>query len=296
MKRLKKKRGKGGYIMTDFETQLNELLERAKNIKSPINAAPLGTNINEYNMPSEVWMNDVQIFYENYLKDYALEARMQSLLLNRGLGAYSKLVSCLESISKDRNFIDQKKQILPKNSMDLLKKLLEQDNPIEYMKSLFKDLDQKSDSRLRAMMRDLKEKGYIITSWADNVPYYIEFNEKAYAINEENGDEVKNGTYIINNITNGNANINSTDNSVRNTNIVYNNEELFEKMLEVASNITEKNKNDVIMAIEDMKNNYNKPSLKEKYYKFIEVAANHIALFAPFIPALTEMAKQYSIM
>ena len=63
--------------MTDFETQLNELLERTKNIKSPINAAPLGININEYNKPSEVWMNDVQIFYENYLKDHALGERIK---------------------------------------------------------------------------------------------------------------------------------------------------------------------------------------------------------------------------
>lgn len=81
--------------MTDFETQLNELLERTKNIKSPINAAPLGININEYNKPSEVWMNDVEIFYENYLKDHALGERIKSLLLHRGLGAYSNLVSCL---------------------------------------------------------------------------------------------------------------------------------------------------------------------------------------------------------
>ena len=51
--------------------------------------------------------------------------------------------------------------------------------------------------------------------WADNVPYYIEFNERAYTVNEENRGEMQNGTYIINNITNGNANINSTDNSVR---------------------------------------------------------------------------------
>ena len=93
--------------MTDFETQLNELLERTKNIKSPINAAPLGTNINEYNMPSEVWMNDVQIFYENYLKDYALGDRIKSLLFHRRLDAYSNLVSCLTSISKDRKFIDK---------------------------------------------------------------------------------------------------------------------------------------------------------------------------------------------
>ena len=281
--------------MTDFETQLNELLERTKNIKSPINAAPLGTNINEYNMPSEVWMNDVQIFYENYLKDHALGERIKSLLLHRGLGAYSNLVSCLESISNDKSFINKEKQAIPKNSMDLLRQLLGEDNPVEYMRYLFKESDNKSDSRLRAMMRDLKEKDYIITSWADNVPYSIEFNEKAYTINEESRSEMQNGTYIINNITNGNANINSTDNSVRNTNISYNDVKLFEKMLEVASNITEENKNDIVMAIEDMKNNYNKPSLKEKYYKFIEVAANHIAIFTPFIPMLTEMVMPVQI-
>lgn len=283
-------------MVSDFVTQLNELLERTKNIKSPINATFGETNINEYNKPSEVWMNDVQIFYENYLKDHALGERIKSLLLHRGLGAYSNLVSCLESISNDKSFINKEKQAIPKNSMDLLRQLLGEDNPVEYMRYLFKESDNKSDSRLRAMMRDLKEKDYIITSWADNVPYSIEFNEKAYTINEESRSEMQNGTYIINNITNGNANINSTDNSVRNTNISYNDAKLFEKMLEVASNITEENKNDIIIAIEDMKNNYNRPSLKEKYYKFIEVAANHMALFAPFIPALTEMAKQYSIM
>ena len=248
-------------MVSDFETQLNELLERAKDIKAPINAAPLGTNINEYNKPSEIWMNDVQIFYENYLKDHALGERIKSLLLHRGLGAYNNLVSCLESISKDKSSINinKKKQAIPKNSMDLLHQLLEEDNPVEYMRVLFKGLDHKSDSRLRTMMRDLKEKGYIINSWADNVPYSIEFNEKAYAVNEESGSEMKNGTYIINNITNGNANINSTDNSVRNTNISYNDERGCREMQ-------------------------------------IEVAANHMALFAPFIPALTEMAMHYSIM
>ncbi|MCM1044437.1 MAG: toll/interleukin-1 receptor domain-containing protein [Candidatus Gastranaerophilales bacterium] len=91
----------------DFETQLNELLERAKNIKSPINASFGEINIKEYNKPSEVWMNDVQIFYENYLKDHALGDRINSLLFHRRLDAYNNLVSCLESISKDRNFIDK---------------------------------------------------------------------------------------------------------------------------------------------------------------------------------------------
>lgn len=62
------------------------------------------TNINEYNKPSEIWMNDVQIFYENYLKDHALGDRIKSLLFHR---KYNELVSCLISVSKDRKFIDK---------------------------------------------------------------------------------------------------------------------------------------------------------------------------------------------
>ena len=91
-------------MVSDFETQLNELLERAKNTKSPVNATFGETNINEYNKPSEVWMNDVQIFYENYLKTHALADRIKPLLFHR---KYNELVSCLTSISKDRKFIDE---------------------------------------------------------------------------------------------------------------------------------------------------------------------------------------------
>lgn len=248
--------------------------------------------------------NDKNFFRTKYdiFPEYTLNnlgQYLESLKSKSLIASYNQMLGIIEMYLTPDGidyFENKKKQIFPKNSIDLLHQLLDKDNPVEYMRYLFKNLDHKSDSRLRAMMRELKEKGYIITSWADNVPYSIEFNEKAYTVNEESRSEMQNGTYIINNITNGNANINFTDNSVRNTNISYNDAELFEKMLEVASNITEENKNDVIMAIEDMKNNYSKPSLKEKYYKFIEVAANHMALFAPFIPALTEMAKQYSIM
>lgn len=87
-------------------------------------------------------------------------------------------------------FENKKKQAIPKNSMDLLYQLLNQDNPVEYMQSLFKDLDHKADSRLRAMMGYLKEEGYIETLWADDVPDHIEFNEKAYLL--EYGGDIKN--------------------------------------------------------------------------------------------------------
>ena len=93
--------------MTRFESELNSLLERTKEIKSPINVATLGTNISEYNRPSEDWINDVEIFYNKYLKDHSLGKRISTILFHRQLSAYNELVSCLTSISKDQDFIDK---------------------------------------------------------------------------------------------------------------------------------------------------------------------------------------------
>ena len=93
--------------MATFEEQLNGLLDRTKSIKSPINAATIGTNINEYNRPSEIWVNDVEIFYNQYLQDHPLGSRMKTILFHRSLDAYSQLISCLESIKSDQAFIDK---------------------------------------------------------------------------------------------------------------------------------------------------------------------------------------------
>lgn len=97
--------------MADFEEQLNELLKRAETIKPPINAAPIGTDMDAYNRPAEVWMNDVQIFYDNYLKQHPLGERMRTILFHRSHGAFGDLVSCLESISRDKSFIDKQNGI-----------------------------------------------------------------------------------------------------------------------------------------------------------------------------------------
>lgn len=93
--------------VTQFEKELHALLERTANIKSPINVAPIGTNINEYNRPSEEWVNDVEIFYNKYLKKHSLSQRIRTILFHRNLDAYSQLISCLKSISNDRDFIEQ---------------------------------------------------------------------------------------------------------------------------------------------------------------------------------------------
>lgn len=91
-----------------FEEQLSILLKRAKNIKEGLSSASKGINKDDYNMESNVWMDDVQIFYDNYLKNHALGKRIDTLLFLR---EYDGLVSALTSISNDRQFIDKMSSI-----------------------------------------------------------------------------------------------------------------------------------------------------------------------------------------
>lgn len=93
--------------MSQFERELTDLLERAKSIKQPINVAPVGTDISAYNQPSEDWMNDVEVFYNKYLKEHALANRINRLLFHRSLDSFPQLISCLKSIAKDQDFIDK---------------------------------------------------------------------------------------------------------------------------------------------------------------------------------------------
>lgn len=90
---------------SDFEEELFCLLERTKTIKKPINVASISTDIDEYNRPSQEWLNDVEIFYNKYLKQHSLADRMNRILFHRQLSAYNDMVSCLSSISKDEDFI-----------------------------------------------------------------------------------------------------------------------------------------------------------------------------------------------
>ena len=95
----------GSTKKTKFEEEMQQLLYRAQNIKSPINVAPISISISEYNRPSVDWINDFEIFYNKYLKEHSLAPRIKTILLHRQLSAFNELVSCLTSISKDEEFI-----------------------------------------------------------------------------------------------------------------------------------------------------------------------------------------------
>jgi hypothetical protein len=97
--------------MSNFEEELSALLERTKRIKSPINAiwGSSGISIDEYNKPSEIWINDVDIFYNKYLKNHPLSERFKTLLSKRTLSSYNNIVAALTSVSNDKSFIDEMK-------------------------------------------------------------------------------------------------------------------------------------------------------------------------------------------
>lgn len=91
--------------VSEFERKLDDLITRSKKLTAPDIFSDVQSQ-DEMNKV-EVWMNDVQIFTSQYLKDHPLKSRMDSLLFHRTVGDYEKVVSCLKSIRNDQNFIDR---------------------------------------------------------------------------------------------------------------------------------------------------------------------------------------------
>lgn len=91
-----------------FEEELNALVQRTKvNDENPSSTASYETidrTLNENKKRHEVWMNDVDIFYNKYLKEHPLGQKINTWLFHR---KYDQLVAALESISEDKDFINK---------------------------------------------------------------------------------------------------------------------------------------------------------------------------------------------
>ncbi len=78
--------------MADFEEQLERLIDRSEE------------NFNGNSDSCEIWMNDVEIFYNKYLKQHSLNQRIHSLLFHRD---YKAISACLISIRNDNDFMNK---------------------------------------------------------------------------------------------------------------------------------------------------------------------------------------------
>ena len=92
--------------MADFEERLDVLLLRAKEIQAH-KAADSYDDIFKHQHEADVWMNDAQIFYNNFLQEHPLGNRLYTILFHRGSNAFSEAVACMESIESDRAFVDK---------------------------------------------------------------------------------------------------------------------------------------------------------------------------------------------
>jgi hypothetical protein len=87
-------------------------------------------------------------------------------------------------------------------------------------------------------------------------------------------------------------NINSSDHSV-NT-VTLTSEQIFARLKEkIAADIPGTEERAALVGkLEELEQAQNTPSFGHKYAEFIAIAANHMGLIAPFIPALTEMLQK----
>jgi hypothetical protein len=130
-------------------------------------------------------------------------------------------------------------------------------------------------------------------------PNYLEGGNLSHyelKVRRANSNQMSNSIpYISVHGDNARVNINSSDSSVNVADKSKNNLKLFEDLIDlVKTKIVDDEKRDsLIKKIKEMKENVGTKSFMEKYQEFISCAADHMTILAPFIPALTDMLKQY---
>ena len=150
-------------------------------------------------------------------------------------------------------------------------------------------LSSPQENTLRqARLKKLNEEGYI--SW--HMDGSFELQDKALTYSEEEAaydSQVieRNTTYKFDNIQAERIYVNSIDNS---TNIDINSEtnNLFNDIIRIINENGLDSNSDIVFAVSEMQQSIGKPSFKDNYIMFIQSIANHMTIFAPFIPALTQ--------
>ena len=175
-------------------------------------------------------------------------------------------------------------QKLPSNSKKLLDEILASDNPAQMLSDRFKTLSYREDDELRGMLRELMEKGYVSILWANNAPCHVVINNSARTYEEQHAEYER--THQPSSTVNNYNNIGGVMilGDVNNSTIVF--DALREKAEQLPNSAELKER------ISEMENSVGTTSFMEKYNAFIQSVANHMTIFTPLIPALTQLLSQ----
>jgi len=159
---------------------------------------------------------------------------------------------------------------------------------LPYWQHRFESIHGPEEDALRSQFKILREREMISVLWGDNIPHRLSVLDNGLSYFEmKEADRLRNsGTNNITLSNVGKVNIQSIDNSVT-YNVTNNDIAQFEKMIEAAKGLD--NEELIIDSITQLRDNVGKPSILEKYNSFIQNAANHMTVFAPFIPFLTDL-------
>lgn len=139
---------------------------------------------------------------------------------------------------------------------------------------------EKDDIFVRKLFNGVEEKYEVVNpnfyKGIATMPPHYEIEVRKLGIDELN---YNNNIY---NISAEKVNINSVDNSLN----IKNDSEIFTDMIKILDKANVDNKNEILDAIIEMKNNYGKPTFKDKVNDFLQIAANCISLFKTIIPFL----------
>lgn len=113
--------------------------------------------------------------------------------------------------------------------------------------------------------------------------YQIEYKRVSKFIDESNNNKIINQYHISNAEK---ININSTDNSIT-YKMTANDLAVMDTICSLAKGLD--NEENIIFAVNEMKNHVGTKSYIEKYNDFIQSIANHMTIFAPFIPVLSSL-------
>lgn len=143
----------------------------------------------------DIWMNEVNIFNERYLKDYPIYDCIKNTFHNHkcNSSAYNDMIGYLRVLEADDQFWEEidKREIkmgfrqLPKDSERILEELVHAENPSDYLSALYQCARGKEQDILHGIIKELSDKGFIDVIWADNCPFYVTINNSARTYNEQ---------------------------------------------------------------------------------------------------------------
>lgn len=115
----------------------------------------------------------------------------------------------------------------------------------------------------------------------------LETLQKSNLYKIENGIQMKkeNSGIIISNVSNSNISLNSNEVEQR---VDFSNA-IFSELIDAIKNSATEHKEALVTAVEEMQQESQTGSIYNSYKKFIELAANHMTVIAPFLPALTAL-------